>query len=139
MCKIVDSLLCDFCKSDIESITHLFWECPIVSKVWKEFGELLKEKCPHSDHLKLSEQLILFGEEENITTDRVFDYMITVVKFFIYKCRFTKTVPTMEAIRSYLRIQYFDEKHISLSNFQYDFALKWMPYTPMFLHENENG
>ena len=133
MCKIVESPLCVFCKQESESIVHLFWECPIVAALWKNFEKLLQEKCVTCSQFTLTERLILFGQEDNITMDRIVNFMILICKFFIYKCRFQKIAPTIERLLIYLKVKYLDEKYVADMNFQYDFGTKWMLYTPLFM------
>jgi len=33
-CKLVSSSLCDLCSYNEETITHIFWECPIIQDIW---------------------------------------------------------------------------------------------------------
>ena len=35
-CKLVSSSLCDFCNMEIETLSHLFWECRHVQVLWMQ-------------------------------------------------------------------------------------------------------
>ena len=105
--------MCTFCESEEETIVHLFWDCPIVTILWNEFENLLRKKAEKCKRCKLSECLVIFGSEKNIITDTGFDYLITLVKYFIYKCKFKNTYPTIDGFLSYLKMNYLDEQYIS--------------------------
>ena len=42
MYGIKDTMNCEFCKNEIETIVHLFWECPVVRKLWQQLVLLYK-------------------------------------------------------------------------------------------------
>ena len=56
----VSSPLCSFCDVCIETINHLFWDCPIVKRFWNApVIKVIKHK------VVLSESLVFFGEVDN--------------------------------------------------------------------------
>ena len=74
-------------------------------------------------------QLVIFGTEENVVTDKVIDFIILLGKFFIYKCKFRETDPTVEGFLSFLRVRYMDEEYNAKVCFRYDSFVKgWIPY-----------
>ena len=132
-CKYKDSPLCSFCNTEEESIVHLFWECPVVSLLWKKFEKLLNDNCSVCVHLKLSEQLIIFGTKKNVVTDKALDLMLVLGKFFIYKCKFKNSCPTIEGFIAFLKLRYYDELYTSKTYSCYDnFLKKWLPYNNLF-------
>ena len=133
LCKIKESPLCTFCNAENESITHLFWECPVVAQLWKRLEKLLQEKCLTCTQLKLSEQLVIFGYEKNVIIDKAIYYIITLGKFFIYKCKLKNICPSIEGLVHYLNICYSDEQFISRTYLYQDiFETKWLPYKALF-------
>ena len=40
-CKLVSSSLCDFCKMEIETVRHMFWECMYVQAFWMQLKDCL--------------------------------------------------------------------------------------------------
>ena len=81
---------------------------------------------------KLSECLVIFGFVKNVITDKGFDYLIILGKYFIYKCKYKNTYPTIEGFLPFLRMNYLDEQYISRTYLYNDnFLKKWMPYEPL--------
>ena len=39
--NLCNSNLCDFCRSNIETVDHLFWECIVVQRFWSELHSFL--------------------------------------------------------------------------------------------------
>ena len=135
ICKIKDSPSCTFCRLEDESVIHLFWDCPMIQNFWRGLESLLQQKCSNCDRLCLTAQFTIFGTEENTITDKIFDFIILLARFFIYKCKFKDTVPTIAGFLSFLRVRYLDEEYTAriYSNYDnYDTFIKgWMPYNSL--------
>ena len=41
-CNIVGSAQCEFCSMEIETVSHLFWECAHVQQFWTSVSDLLR-------------------------------------------------------------------------------------------------
>ena len=127
--KLADSNLCTFCQCEVETISHLFWYCKHTQAFWKQFMELLNGKCPHIHNMNLDLQLVLFGLRENVKTDDVFDLLLLLAKFFLYKCKVLKNTINFNHYRNYIHDRYIIEKNISFTNSHHDkFYKKWMLY-----------
>ena len=132
---IVESNNCCFCNTEKDSIFHYLWSCPHSQDFWHEFGRYLKEKCNHSHctRLTITKSLVLFGCGSNIKTDEGFDFILLHAKYFIYKCRFTKSKPRLIAFLQYLKYQYnVDEYVYKLEMRPEKFIDKWLMYTNLF-------
>ena len=42
-----ESDLCTFCNEEVETIDHIFWECPDVTSFWKQFQSFIRDKGPN--------------------------------------------------------------------------------------------
>ena len=136
-CKIVDSPLCSFCKAEEETLLHLFWDCKIINKLWTDFEQMLKTSCTHCEGFAFSKQLVLFGIEENVQTDKAMDFIILVLKFYIYRCRVSDILPSSMGFCQYLKQQYLDEMQIAKTSGNYHgFLSKWMLYNCLFEDAN---
>ena len=67
--------MCDFCSHEEKTLLHLFWECPAVQSFWSDVIALTSRDI----QLELNIPLILFGLDQNVQTDRVFD-LIKIAK-----------------------------------------------------------
>ena len=77
--KIKDNDLCDFCKIEKEDVYHLFYECNVVRKFWREFECYWNIKTGHP--LKLSLKEIILGKTD--LQGDLLNYCILVAKQYI--------------------------------------------------------
>ena len=111
LCKILDSPLCNFCNNEAQTIEHLLYECPPVTKFWSDFQKQVIEKCHHVTNLKLDKALILFGVKEGVKTDVVFDFLILFAKYFIYKCKLEDSTPYFDRFALVLNYRFNIDKY----------------------------
>ena len=90
---------CSFCLIAKDTIQHIFWACKHSQQFWTRFLVLLKEKYTSCYRVRLSECLILFGIDDNIKTENVFDFMLLLAKQYLYKCKIEKQLPNIDIFR----------------------------------------
>ena len=90
---------CSFYLTAKDTIQHIFWECKQSQQFWTRFLVLPKEKCTSCYRLRLSECLILFGIDDNIKTENVFDFILLLAKQYPYKCKIEKQPPNIDIFR----------------------------------------
>ena len=90
ICKIKDS---PYCKrwGEEETIGHLLWNCESVRQFWKELENSLRSKCQNCKRIIFSLELV--GTKGNTITDKGFDFVLLMAKFYIYKCKFQEALP----------------------------------------------
>ncbi len=74
--KIVDSPICLYCKSEIETIEHMFWECSNIQEFWKGFHDFWEKKGLWINATKLN---VFLGDSNNFVCTLIFS-----AKLFIY-------------------------------------------------------
>ena len=130
---IVTSNLCSFCKRDPETISHLFYQCPIISNFWMNVSQWLKDKCEHIDSLDFRKDEIIFGITNKNKADLTLNFIILSGKEYIYKCRTKQNIPLIQNFKSWLGISYNTEKYIAFKNCNWDkFNKKWSLYQGLF-------
>ena len=87
---VTNNSKCSFCLTAKDTIQHIFWECKHSQQFWTRFLVLPKEKCTTCYRLRLSECLILFGIDDNIKKENVFDFILLLAKQYLYN---RKTAP----------------------------------------------
>ena len=132
-CKLADSPLCVFCKKEIETIPHLFWQCELINAFWNNLLALIEDKCFTDDNFVFTEQLVLFGVFDNIVTDKVMDLIILQAKFYIFKCKLQKSMPVLGVFQKILDRVYSDEKYLAgITGKIVEFCSKWQSYMSLF-------
>ena len=109
--KIKETDQCTFCGEERESIEHLFWRCDIANRFWCDFQRMFNEKCIIASRMRVTEILILFGCDDNIVTDTVFDEILLVAKAFLYNCKYNNLLPNIQMFEQYLKKHYESIKY----------------------------
>ena len=121
---------CTFCGAHSETIIHLFWGCNFVQSFWKAFSFILNKKCIHAHNFKFTENLVLFGKCNMISTDKVCDLIILIAKFYIYRCKVQKNILNVNVFIKELYKRYHIEKIINKNSNA--FKNCWIPYLNLF-------
>ena len=66
--KVIDSDGCTFCKT--EKATISLWDCTYTETFWKHVLEWITKNTPHVRSLSITEQLVIFGVKDDVTTDK---------------------------------------------------------------------
>ena len=100
-----DSPNCAFCDRQEETMVHLFCECEKVSSIWKALLDLLLQK--YDQNFIFTNFKKLFG----VPKDKFVTYLILLVKYYIYICKFKNELPNATAFKSFVKkqkeIEYF--------------------------------
>ena len=119
--------LCSFCKSQSESLNHLFFHCPYSKQFWND----LEIYCcsVSSKKIRLSLQNVLIGiiAENADPLHLLLNYFIMIGKVFWWNCRNNQILPNIYEFRAKIPAKYETEKIISRKDF---FEKKWIlsPY-----------
>ena len=99
-CDINNTSLCDFCSMHVETNKHLFWECQITRAFWTELEIFLTEK---QITTRLEYSLISFGYTEWSSSTYLLNFIIIYAKYFIFKSKYSNTIPLVTDFKNYLR------------------------------------
>ena len=129
--RIKDNDMCNFCQTTIQTIPHLFWDCPHVVIFWRNLNDTFIHKLPHAQNLQLSKELVLFGYKDNVYMDKPMDLFILLAKYHIYSCKMSNNFPSGHVFLKLFKYRYKLEKlNMYNPDNNYDkFNLDWMPYT----------
>ena len=126
--KIKDDPICSFCQEEEQNICHLFFECNVVFDFWMKFERLVKEKCIHCNNVTIDKELVILGHKNNFMSDTVFDFILLLAKFYIYKMNLDKNFPTLENFVNYLKKRYVLEKYVAGIENNAKFEHMWRLY-----------
>ena len=99
--NLIESALCSFCSADIETLEHLFWECPVVNRMWMDFKNIIEENS--NKHIPFLCKTFLFGILN--LEDRCINLCILILKYYVYKCRNAHKLPNI--LGGLAEIEYF--------------------------------
>ena len=66
ICKYVDLDLCTFCKDAIEFHVHMYWNCPIIHRVWQQIIEFCKKVISDKEDYSKA-NCLLFGFDKPVS------------------------------------------------------------------------
>ena len=93
-CNIIS--LCDFCNRQPETLDHLFWECHFVRAFW------IHNFCiANNQTFYLCYETISFGLY-NSSSFNLLNCIILLAKYFIFRSKYLKTIPSVSAFIPYL-------------------------------------
>jgi len=130
MCHITDSNLCEFCKSEPETLEHLFFDCTVVKLFWKDIAAHMPKDIPLMKYW--SKKNVLLGVL-NIEKANVLNHVYLLIKRFIYIRRCLKMHLCVNTFLRFVQKHYNLEEIIALQKdktSQHD--LKWRHIATMF-------
>ena len=109
--------LCSFCKSQSESLNHLFFHCPYSKQFWilKSTGAVFQAKL----RIRLSLQNVLIGINAGNADPLhlLLNCFIMIGKVFLWNCRNNQILPNIHGFRAKIAAKYETEKIISRKDF----------------------
>ena len=111
---IKDSTKCSFCKTQEETLSHLFIECKFVQPIWNDLQNLIKERLSHDEKL--------FGKYRNIDdkSHDLISHITIIVKQSIHNSRIECSLPSFERVKAKIVDVESLERHIALKNVKLD-------------------
>ena len=126
--KIVDNEKCNFCNEATDTIQHYLWYCHHSQIFWMDLERMLRSYCSNCERVRLTIELVLFGENNSARTDETFDLILLTAKFFVYHCRINKIKPKIQNFANEIRKKYIVEKYVHALEMNNEFNRKWLPY-----------
>jgi hypothetical protein len=75
--NIIDNNLCSFCKQDVESFQHLFWDCGINNSFWLNVQNIILKSNPN-----FCKKDILLGIMDS--PSYIYNFVILHAKYYLY-------------------------------------------------------
>ena len=120
--------ICSFCNEERETIEHLFSECNVIWNLLNAFKSKLIELNIVDRSFRFDDVMLLFGFV-NERQDTSFEYVMSVLRYYIYKCRCEGSFPSLGAFQTYLSHKLKVEKYIALKNNDIEkFDKKWVKW-----------
>ena len=119
LCKwnTVPTLNCALCNKDPETITHLFWNCSIVQKLWEEVREYINKRFNQSGKLTVIldvKRVILNRVVER--KQHVANFVCLLTKYYIYSQKCLQKPISFQGLRRQIKSVENIEKYIATKN-----------------------
>ena len=99
--KMIDWPQCTFCKKEIESLEHLFYNCKITRSFWVALRSWLMECNINLEPLSTFNVLCgIFNAGEDFV---IGNRLILMAKFYIYRCKLNGVKPGMRVLNTYIK------------------------------------
>jgi len=115
--KYVTSNICEQCNCFEETIEHMFWDCQITQNLLSNLNIFLANKNINIDYNKRD---IMFGLSSNSPYSCMYNYLIILMKYFLFTMKIRKIPPTFQLFLKYLQHRIQIEKLIVINNNKID-------------------
>ena len=113
ICKLKNSNLCDFWSSFIETIEHIFWECPITQRLWSQLVNFLNNR---GITITLNIMDVCIGTDQCRNHSSTINFVLLLMKYVINTTTLNEMIPVFCVFRNYLHKRINLEKRIALTN-----------------------
>ena len=119
---------CSFCKSEPETLLHLFFNCVYSKLFWKDFEFYFCSLSQEFVHLSLQDVLIGI-----ITSEcSLLNYFLLIAKLYIWDCRRSQILPSLAGFKIKIKTNFETEKYVCIKNKTFDqFRKKWGTICPV--------
>ncbi len=128
LCKvnITDDPNCTFCKDEVETIEHLFWNCDVIQNFVEQIDNWLLS---NGVSIPFTKTRFIFGNTSHVVKGEASNLIILSIKQYIYNTRCYKKKLSLHAFIAKLKDFYNLEKCIAVKNKTLEHFYKfWNPY-----------
>ena len=130
--KVNQSPLCTFCKETDETISHLFYDCRKVKIFWKQLENEINQKCSSIKVKNLSKSLILLGSSTNFESNAIFDTLLVMAKYYIYRQKVIDKPLYCNLFLKELKYEYTCEKYnATIMSREPNLTTRWISILPL--------
>lgn len=108
---LVESSLCDFCNSNIDTLIHRFWMCEYSQTLWQKMWEWACLLLPLPN---ITPPLALLNVDVSNQIPLIIHHCIILTKFYIYRCYISKAKPSWQTLSKYIYRTEETERCISI-------------------------
>ena len=93
--------ICTFCRTEKESLFHLFWSCSETSCFWQGFMKWLAENQIKVKSELFTPDIIIGLRSDTLSNTKQYFYFL-VARYYIWSCRIEEVLPKIERFPSFL-------------------------------------
>ena len=123
---------CSFCHEELETISHLFIECPIVMQFWSELR--IKVHNVLQIDLNISPEYVILGTQGTCNLSTPVNTIYLAAKMYIFKTSRKKRLLSVNNFYTYLDKIYQEQEFISKLDFKQEgFRKAWGNFYNLFM------
>ena len=129
--KMIDSPLCAFCQTEVESPEHLFFHCDITKSFWQLLCSWISEQKVISTSLTLEN--VIFGVFNVVEDFHILNHIILLAKCYIYNCKLNIIHPSLKVFIAKVKATcQIEQKIAATGNKLVKHYKKWNKFLPCF-------
>ena len=128
--KMIDSPLCAFCQTEVESPEHLFFHCNVTKSFWQLPSSWSSEQMVNLTSLTLEN--VFFGVFHGVEDFHVVNHIILLAKYYIYNCKLNVIHPSLKVFIAKLKATCQIEQIAATNNKLERHYKKWNKFLPCF-------
>ena len=125
--NLKETKYCTFCKTEEETIEHLFYDCNKTYTFWQQFSNCVRL---FFVDFELNKKNILLGSQEY---SLFLNLLVVIAKKYIYSCKLSEKVPNIKELEMKIKYYYSLEKYVAIKNNKsIAFDKYWSPLQQIF-------
>ena len=120
--KISQDNYCSFCKTEEETITHIFCHCKCIGRIWSWLERWLFDKT--GQHIVFTDQRKIFGFKGS--NNSALNCILIILRQEIYSAKLRTNIPSIQMIKHAIQEYYKKEQFIARVQYrETQFHKKW--------------
>lgn len=87
--------MCCFCNNEKETLTHLFFDCEVVSQFWTDLADFIFNLLNTNYCFTLKDVTLYYENKSNKDLEFIVNLFILLAKFHIHKQKFLNSSPML--------------------------------------------
>ena len=126
---MINSPLCAFCQTEVESPEHLFFYCNVTKSFWQLLFSWISEQKVILTSLTLEN--VFFGVFHVAEDFHVVNHIILLAKYYIYNCKLNVIHPSLKVLIAKVKATcQIEQKIAATSNKLEKHFKKWNKFLP---------
>ena len=127
--KMINSPLCAFCQTEVESPEHLFFHCNVTKSFWQLLFSWISEQKVILTSLTLEN--VFFGVFHVAEDFHVVNHIILLAKYYIYNCKLNVIHPSLKVLIAKVKATCQIDQKIAATNNKLEKHFKrWYKFLP---------
>ena len=130
--KLTDCDKCYFCKTESESISHIFCKCPHVQQLWHNLKEWISNIL--DIHIDFNKTAMILGYTESNDNFWPVNFLLIITHYYIFSCSRKKIQLNIFDLQKEIKCKFVEQSHLAKINFSTEkFNKIWHTWKNLFV------